>query len=301
MDYLSLIGGLGAAAGAAFGAGQNQPVLNVQPALNAINANQAYQQGIIGQYAPEVQANLGAYGQMMTGAGQNYLGQVQNQGNAYLANVGSLYGPNSAAAQAQNVANKQQIYSTLPGTVQGIQQGMAASGGLSRGQAGAAAAGAYTGAARQYGQAAAGVNAQQTQAAQTATNNALTTVNNMDAQAFQSNFGMTQQEAQTILNSGNSALATQLSDLINSSNFGTSQTLGVLGAAATNGLNNAYMANANQQNVFNSATNLGLQGIQAGYNYYNPAPASYNGNYNSLQGQGLASTPPQGSDYYSPL
>ena len=170
-----------------------------------------------------------------------------------------------------------------------------------RGQAGAAAAGAYTGAARQYGQAAAGVNAQQTQAAQTATNNALTTVNNMDAQAFQSNFGMTQQEAQTILNSGNSALATQLSDLINSSNFGTSQTLGVLGAAATNGLNNAYMANANQQNVFNSATNLGLQGIQAGYNYYNPAPASYNGNYNSLQGQGLASTPPQGSDYYSPL
>src|SRR4029077_19544304 len=191
---------------------------------------------------------------------QEYKGQVQGQGADYLSKVQGLYGPESPAAQAANIANRQQIYSTVPGTQNAIRNALAATGGLERGNAGIALAQPYINAAQQYGQAAAGTTATQTAAAQGATQQALQTVNTMDTNMLQQLFGMSKEQATQILQTGNQALKDQLAQLINQSQGETNQTLGVQGIQAQNAYQNALQQQANQGAVWNGLGNLAVEG-----------------------------------------
>src|SRR6185312_5575483 len=242
------------------GSSQSLPTVDIQALLNTINANKQYQQGIINQLPANVQQLINQYQQ----AGTNNAATLQNgiggANNALLSRTASLYGPDSPAAQAQKAANTQSIYSTVPGTQNAVRNAMAATGGLSRGNAGVQLAQPYLQAAQQAGQANANVNAQQTAAGQNAMSQALAKVQSMDGAMFQQLYGMSQQQAQQILTTGNQALSTQLADLINSSNNATNQTLGAEGIAVNNGYQNAVTRNNQQNQIYSGLANTALQG-----------------------------------------
>jgi hypothetical protein len=82
----------------------------------------------------------------------------------------------------------------------------------------------------------------------------------MDANLFQTQFGMSQQQAQQILTTGNDALKQQLAQLIQQSQTQTNQTLGVQGVAATNAFNNAQQQSANQNAIYTGLGNLAVNG-----------------------------------------
>lgn len=224
------------------------------------NAGQ-YQQQIINALPAEIQANLAKYAQSQNAAGTTLQGNITSLGNSYLGNVEGLYGPNSAAATAEKAANTKDIYSTVPGTQNAIRNALAASGGLQRGQAGTALASPYVTAASTAAKANAGVNAQQAQAGQSATQQALSTITSMDANTFQQLFGMSLQQAQTILTTGNQALQQQLAQLINQSTTQTNQLLGVGGIGATNGYNNSVLNNQMYNSILGNGVGLGLDTV----------------------------------------
>ena len=235
--------------------------MDVSQLLNTINNTQSTNQGLINALPAELQQQIAAYQQQMTGAGNTLQSNVQNQGQDYLNQVSQLYGPNSPAAQAAMAAFKQQAYSTLPGTLNATKAAAAASGGLGRGGAAEMLGKAIQAPATAVSQNAANVTAQQLQAGQQATQQALATVNNMDDQMFNQLFGMSKDMATTILNSGRQDLKDQLSQLINSNNTAATQTLGVEGLAANNAYQNAVTRNQQLANNTSGLVNLGLNGI----------------------------------------
>jgi hypothetical protein len=243
------------------GSGQGENNYDLSALYSTIQNAGQYQQQIINALPAQIQQNLATYAQSQGAAGQKFAQQIQGQGANYLQSVNGLYGPNSAAAQAQKAANTQNIYSTVPGTSMAVRNALAATGGLQRGQAGTALAQVPLAAAAQAGQANANVNAQQTQAGQQATQQALATVNSMDAGMFQQLFGMSQQQAATILQTGNQALQNQLAQLINQSQTQTNQTLGLQGVQAQQGLANADQQQGYQNAIWNGLGNLGVQGL----------------------------------------
>lgn len=258
-----LIGGL-------IGSGQKLPTIDIGALLATIQGAGQYQQQIINSLPAEVQQQLKDYAASNAAAGASYQAGVTGVGNDLMAKTAALYGPNSDAANAEKLANKTDIYSTVPGSQDAIRGALAASGGLSRGHAGTALAQPYLQAAGDYSKSAMATNATQTKAAQGATQQALNTVASMNDQMFTQLFGMSKAQAQQILTSGTQALQTQLADLINSSNMTTQATLGAEGLAANNGYQNAVTRNAQQDQIWNGVAGLGLQGIQAGLGALGP-------------------------------
>lgn len=255
------LGSLGGTISGLINSGRSLPTVDVSQLLNTINNTQSTNQGLINALPAELQQQIAAYQQQMTGAGNTLQSNVQNQGQDYLNQVSQLYGPNSPAAQAAMAAFKQQAYSTLPGTLNATKAAAAASGGLGRGGAAEMLGKAIQAPATAVSQNAANVTAQQLQAGQQATQQALATVNNMDDQMFNQLFGMSKDMATTILNSGRQDLKDQLSQLINSNNTAATQTLGVEGLAANNAYQNAVTRNQQLANNTSGLVNLGLNGI----------------------------------------
>ncbi len=237
------------------------PSIDLSALYQTIQGAGQYQKQIINALPAEIRQNLETYAKSQNAAGDAYKTGVTGTGADYLQKVAGLYGPNSEAAQAQNTANRQQIYSTVPGTQNAIRNALAATGGLGRGNAATALASPYINAAQQYGQASADVNAKQTQMGQQATQQALATVASMDDAMFTNLFGMSKEQAQQILTSGNQALQTQLSQLINQSNTETNQMLGVQGLAANNKYQNDVADTAKYNSMIGNGVNLGLQGL----------------------------------------
>lgn len=256
--YGAAIGAAGGVLAGLIGSGQGESTIDMGQLLATIQGAGQYQQQIINQLPANVQAQLQQYIQQTNAAGAAYQGNVQQQGANYQAQAGQIYGPNSDAANAEKNADKTATYSTVPGTQDAIRNALAATGGLERGQAGVALAQPYVQAAQTYAGQAAGVNAKQTASGQNAQMQALTTVNSMDTTMFQNLFGMSKEQAQQILTSGNQALQTQLADLINQSNTQTSQTLGAQGIQAQNGYQNALQQAGNQNAIYNGLATGGL-------------------------------------------
>jgi len=246
------------------GGGQSLPTVDIAPLLSTISNSGTYQKQLINGLPDNVQKLLAQYMNSNNAAGGAYQSGITGVGNDLMSKISSLYGPNSDAANAQKTADKTAIYSTVPGTQDAIRNAMAATGGLGRGNAGVALAQPYVNAAQQNGQAAAGVDAQQTKAGQDASASAMKTVASMDDSMFTNLFGMSKAQATQILSSGNMALTTQLADLINQNSQQTSATLGAQGVAANNAYQNAVTRNAQQNQVWNGVADLGLSGIQAG-------------------------------------
>lgn len=239
------------------------PSIDVAALYNTIQNAGAYQQQIINALPAQIQQNLATYAQTQGAAGQKFAQQMQEQGAKYLQQTQALYGPNSAAGQAQKTANTQAIYSTVPGTQNAVRNALAATGGLQRGNAGVALAQPYITAAAQNSQANANVNAQQTTAGQGATQQALNTVNSMDAATFQQLFGMSQEQAKQILTTGNVTLQNQLTQLLNQSQTQTNQELAVNGIQSNAGYQNDVAKNAANAGIVNGLVNTGAQGIYA--------------------------------------
>lgn len=255
------MGGISGTIAGLIGSAQGEKSIDMAPLLATIQNAGAYQQQIINALPPEIQKNLATYAASQGVNLATLTGQVQGQAADYTQKMGQIYGPNSDAANAEKLADKQSIYSTVPGSQDAIRNAMAATGGLARGNAGASLAQPYIQAAGQYGQAAAGVNAKQGQLAQGATEKALGVVNSMEANLFQTQFGMSKEQAAQILQTGNDALKQQLSQLLLQSANQTNQTLGVQGIQAQNAYQNALQQQSNQGAVWNGLANMGAQGL----------------------------------------
>jgi hypothetical protein len=277
------------------------PSLDLKALYQTIQGAGQYQRGIINALPEGIKKNLAEYEQSLNTAGADYKSNTQGQLQDYLQKISGIYGPNSEAANAQKTAVRGDIYSTVPGTQNAIRNVMAAQGGLGRGQASAALAAPYTQAAQQYGSAAAGIDATQSQAGQQAMQQALNTVNTMEANMFQQLFGMSKEQATQILSSGNAALSDQLSQLINQSNNETNQVLGVQGLEANNKYQNDVAATALHNGIIGNAVNLGVNGAQAAFT--GGMGGSSAGLFSGLMGGG-GSGLPMGADvasnsYYS--
>lgn len=256
--------GMSGIIGGLIASGQSLPTVDLAALMQTIQSAGQYQQQIINALPQQIQQQLKEYAASNAAAGADYKAGITGVGNDLMAKTAALYGPNSDAANAEKLANKTDIYSTLPGTQDAIRSALAATGGLSRGHAGTALAQPVLQAASAYSKSAMGTNVAQTKAAQTATQQALQTVASMNDQMFTNLFGMSKAQAQQILTSGTQALQTQLADLINQSNTQTNQTLGVEGLAANNAYQNAVTRNAQEGQIWNGIAGLGLNGIQAG-------------------------------------
>lgn len=254
------MGGISGIISGLVGSAQGEKTIDMAALLQTIQNAGQYQKQIINSLPAEIQQNLQTYA-ASNGVNLGTLtGQVQGQAADYTQKMGQIYGPNSDAANAEKLADKQSIYSTVPGSQEAIRNAMAATGGLARGNAGASLAQPYVAAAGQYGQAAAGVNAKQGQLAQGATEKALGVVNSMEANLFQTQFGMSKEQAAQILQTGNDALKQQLAQLLNQSATETNQTLGVQGIQAQNAYQNALQQQANQGAIYNGLGNLAVNG-----------------------------------------
>ena len=278
--YGSLIGGIGGALGGLINSGRDLPTVDIGQLLNTINSAGQYQQGLINSLPANLQALIAPYVTSMNQAGQTLQTNVGNSGQDYLNKVSALYGPNSPAAQAAMAAFKQNAYATLPGTLNATKANLAATGGLGRGAASKAIAQAIQAPATAVSQNAANVTASQLSQQQQATQQALASINSMNDQVFQAQFGMSKDMATNILQTGRQDMKDQLAQLINQSNNQTNQLLGVEGIAANNGYQNAVTRNDQLANNTSNLINLGLQGVGAGYGALASGPGGF-GNPNT--------------------
>lgn len=252
--------GLGSIVSGLIANGNSLPTVNIRPLLDTINNAGTYQRQIINDMPSAVRKQLMEYAASMGEGGAQYQGAIQALSQGLQDKAGQIYGPNSEAAKAAMLASKKEIYSTLPGTQNAIRNALAATGGLSRGNAGAALAQPYMQAAQQYGQAATNIAADQASKGQAIQQQALMTATQMDAAMFQNMFGMSKEQATQILTSGNAALSEQLAALIAQSNNQTNQTLSAQGIAVNNGYQNAVTRNAQQNAIWSGLSNMAIDG-----------------------------------------
>lgn len=257
------MGGISGIIAGLVGSGAGENTIDMSQLLQTIQGAGQYQQQIINALPAEIQQNLQKYIASQNAASTTLGSNITGLGNDTMSKISSLYGPNSAAGVAQKTANTQNIYSTVPGTQNAIRNALAATGGLSRGNAAVSLAQPYVAAASANSAANNAVDASQTAAGQQATQQAIMAIQSMDANTFQTQFGMSQAQATQILQTGNQALKDQLTQLINQSVTQTNQTLGVQGVAATNAFNNAQQQSANQNAVWSGLGNLAVGGGMA--------------------------------------
>lgn len=180
------------------------------------------------------------------------------------AKTAANYGPE--AARASEDAAKTAIYANLPAQQNAIRQALASSGGFDRGTAAKQLAAPVLAAGTAVAQNVANVEAQQLQAKQQATQQAINTVAKMNEDALNSLFGMSKEQATAILNGNRSDLKDQLTALINQSVNETNQTLGVQGADVSNKYNASVAEKAQKDAANNAWINLGVDAATAGSN-----------------------------------
>lgn len=176
--------------------------------------------------------------------------------SALEAKTAANYSPE--VAKAAEDAAKTAIYANLPGQQNAIRQALASSGGFDRGTASKQLAAPVLAAGQAVSQNIANVEAQQLQAKQTATQQAINTVANLDEATLNSLFGMSREQATAILNGNRQDLKDQLTSLVNQSTTETNQTLGVQGADITNKYNQAVAEKAQSDARHNALVNLGV-------------------------------------------
>lgn len=197
------------------------------------------------------------------------------------------YGPEATRAALDAV--KGDIYAELPGQQDAIRQALAATGGFDRGTAGKQLSAPILQAAQKYASAAANITADQLKAKQTATQQAINTIANMDSQALQSVFGMSKEQASQILTGNRQDLKDQLTDLINQSNNETGQMLSVQGAQVNNDYQKKVAETARKDAQTNAWVNLGADAVSSAASAapgflaalnspLSQAPANYNPN-----------------------
>lgn len=255
---MSMLGDAGSVIGGLINNGRSLPTVDISSLLSLINQNKAQNADLINNMPAELAPLYAAYTQSLNGAGTNLQTATDAAGNNLLSSTKALYDPNSAAVQATLAALKQQDYSTLPGTLNSLKSNLAATGGLGNGGATRAITSAVMAPAATYSQQAANVQGTQLQQQQTNVQTALNKIASMDDATAQSIFGMSKDQATTILNSGRQDLQQQLASLINNNNNAESQSLSAQGIAVNNGYQNAVTRNQQQAAVTNGLVNLGV-------------------------------------------
>jgi hypothetical protein len=201
------------------------------------------------QYADYKAANAAAGTALQTGTtalGQNLMAQTE-----------ANYDPNAPAVTAAEDAAKTAIYANIPGQQNAIRQALAATGGFDRGTAGKQLAAPVLQAGQQYGQKVADITASQLQQKQQATQQAINTINSMDNNVLQQQFGMSKDQALTLLNSNRQDLKDQMTELVNQSVTQTNQKLGVQSAQINNQYQADVAAKAQSDAMNNAWANVG--------------------------------------------
>jgi len=294
----AVIGGAGGVLAGLLNGDRSQPTPDLAALFNTIAKAGQNEQQLIKQLPVDLQPLYAQYKASLGTAGTTLQGATTGIGQNLLTNTQNLYGPNSPAVQATLAALRTQDYSTLPGTINALKANLAGSGGLNRGAAARAITNATIAPALQFGQQAANVTGSQLTAQQQNVQAALNKIAAMDDATANSIFGMSKDQATQILQSGRQDLQNQLAELINQSRTQTGQTLALQGIGSNAAYENAVAQNANQAAVVN-----GLVGTGANLFSALAQPGTSGGNtgggqdYASLFQQGLASTPPPGSNY----
>jgi hypothetical protein len=262
--------------------------------FDTIKASGVYQKDLINALPAEIKPLYDNYVASLGTAGQNLQAGVAQTGQNLLTATAANYGPE--AAKAAEDAAKTAIYANLPAQQNAIRQALAATGGFDRGTATKQLAAPVIQAGQQFGQQVANITAQQLQAKQAATQQALNTISNMTDQAIMSVFGMSKDAATTILNSNRQDLKDQLTSLINQNTQQTQQTLGVQGVNIENQYNQQVAENARQNALTNAWVNLGANAAEAGVG----AAGGWKG---IAQGLGIGSSPVTTGSYspYAPV
>lgn len=253
------IGGAGGVLAGLLNGDRSQPVPDLSALFQTIASSGANERQLINQLPVDLQPLYAQYKTSLGAAGDTLSATDASIGKNLTDKTAALYDPNGAAVQATLAALKQADYSTLPGNITALKSNLAATGGLSRGGAGRAITQAVLAPAAQYSQQAATTTGNALTTQQQANQTAINKVAALDEATAQSLFGMSKEQATTILTSGRQDLQQQLAQLINQSNNQTTQTLGVEGIAANAGYGNAVANNANQAAITNGLVNTGIQ------------------------------------------
>lgn len=248
----SLAGGL---AGSIFGRKQ-LPQFDTTTINNLVNQGAQNERGYAQQLVPGVNKNLGAFQTGVQGA-ENTATAAQNAaGQAYTSELDPI---TSRILNAQKDTLKQNLFGAVPEAENAAREALAAGGGLQRGVAAETLAKIPIQAAQQYGQGVQGLNTQSLQAKQQAQGQLFTEESAQIAEKL----GIDRDTYQQILNTGDSALQTQLSNLIESSRNQTNQLVNAEVARQTGNFAAGSQNAANQNAIFNSLANLG--GTALGY------------------------------------
>lgn len=255
----AVIGGAGGVLAGLINGDRSQPTPDLAALFQTIASSGANERQLINQLPVDLQPLYAQYKASLGGAGDTLSSTNAGIGKTLTDKTAALYDPNGAAVQATLAALKQQDYSTMPGTLTALKSNLAATGGLSRGGAGRAITQAVLAPAAQYSQQAATVTGTALTAQQQANQAAINKVAALDESTAQSLFGMSKEQATTILTSGRQDLQQQLANLINQSNNQTTQTLNAEGIASNAGYNNAVANNSNQAAITNGLISTGVQ------------------------------------------
>lgn len=261
--YGALIGGLFGAGAGLINSNRDIPSLDLAQLFSTIAASGQNERQLINSLPENLRPLYDQYKADLAATGQTLQTTNNDIGQTLTDKTAALYDPNGGAVQATLAALKQQDYSTIPGTLASLKANLAATGGLSRGGAGRAITQAVLAPAAQYSQQAATVQGQQLTAQQQANQAAINKVAALDESTAQSLFGMSKEQATTILTSGRQDLQAQLASLINQSRNETGQALAVQGVQANNGYQEAVANNANQAAITNGLMSTGASVVNA--------------------------------------
>lgn len=248
------------------------------------------QRELINQLPAELQKQYADYKTSNAAAGTRLQNTTQALAQALQTGTAANYDPNAPAVKAAQDAAKTAIYANVPGQQAAIREALAASGGFDRGTASKQLVAPVLQAGQQVAQSVLNTTASQLQQKQAATQKALETVTAMGENTAQQLFGMSIQQAASILQGNRQDLKDQLTSLINQSSGQTSQKLGVTGTDIENKYNQNVAENAEQNAQLGSWIDLGTQaasslpGFLSGLNAspIQTAPTNYapGGSYN---------------------
>lgn len=253
----AVIGGAGGVLAGLVNGDRSQPVPDLAALFGIIAASGQNERQLINSLPDNLKPLYDQYKASLSATGTALQADNANIGQTLTDKTAALYDPNSAAVQSTLAALKQQDYSTLPGTINSLKASLAGSGGLQNGGAARAITGAVLAPAAQFSQQAATVTGQNLTAQQQASQAAINKVAALDESTAQALFGMSKEQATTILTSGRQDLQSQLAQLINQSNNETTQQLNVQGIASNANYNNAVANNTNQAAITNGLVNTG--------------------------------------------
>lgn len=230
--------------------------------FKTIQSAGANQRNLINQLPESLKPLYDKYIASTTGASDTLGAGSTGVTSALKKDTADIY--NGDAAKASEAAAKTAIYANLPGQQNAIRQALAATGGFDRGTAGKQLAAPVLQAGQAVAQNVLNTEAQQLQAKQGATQQAINTIAAMDQTTLMAQFGMSKEQATQILQGNRQDLKDQLTDLINQSNNETNQTLGVQGANITNQYNKSVADKAQKDAFNNSLVNLGVDVASGG-------------------------------------